>query len=180
LQVLIDGQLDHRWHGLDVRLGIGESYLLRDEAVPVADGRIETVFGLARYGRQAPGGDTEIVGTARARQRVLAPDGEPAPWLVDAAATYARYFYGDAWDPIGALQIGAELGAASDDLDGVDTATRIAGTVGWLWARSRASRYRLAGTVALEAGEIFVGASFEARYGLLDAGFVSPALYPAR
>ncbi len=54
---------------------------------------------------------------------------------------------------------------------------RSGGRIGWLWAPSRFNRFRLSASVAVEAGEIFVGANFEASYGFLDVGFIGRGAY---
>lgn len=178
LEVLRDGQLDHRMQGLDVRLGVAESYLVRDPIVPVADGRVETLLLRARYGMQATSTVNEIVGEGFGRLRVLADDGEPAPWSVGAAAAWRRYAYSDYFDPIGALEVRAEVGLSDYD-NGNAKGSRLGGGVGWIWSPSRASRYRLAANASLESGEFFLGATFEAVYGFLDVGYVGAAPYAA-
>ncbi len=177
LQILTDGQLDHRPSGLDVRLLMSEGYRLRDDLTGVPDGRVETLLLRARYGAQMTSTVQELVGEAYARKRILAGN-DPAPWAAAAAAAWRRYVYGDYDDPIGAFEIRAELGASNDDT-GNGTSARLGGGVGWLWAPSRASRLRLAATAVLEGGEMFLGATFEGTYGLLDVGFVGQGAYGA-
>jgi hypothetical protein len=172
LQVLQDGQLAQRPHGFVFWMAIGESYLVRDESLPVADGRIETVLARARYGHQQADGTRELVGEAFGRYRILAGDGDPTPWSTGVAGALRRYVYGDYADPVGALELRAELGASTDGADDDEIGTRVAGGVGWLWIPNRASRFRLSADLALESGALFVGASFEAAYGLLDVGYV--------
>jgi hypothetical protein len=187
LQVLLDGQLDHRPAGFEARIGIAESYLERDpdSAAPI-EGRQETAFARARYGRQGAGGGTELVATALARYRVLAGDGEPTPWTAELSGTWRRFFYGAAQDPIGALAFGGEIGASDDGIGDPDVdpasassiGTRLAATIGWLWAPARASRMQLGATAALESEEVFVGVTFDVAYGLLDGSFVGGAAMP--
>lgn len=172
LQVLQDGQLARRPHGFIASLQIAESYLIRDDVLPVEDGRIETVLARAVYGHQEPTGLREVVGEAFGRYRILASEDDPTPWSTGVAAALRRYTYSDYADPIGALELRAELGASSDGGDDDEIGTRIAGGVGWLWIPNRASRFRLSADVALESGALFVGATFEAAYGLLDVGYV--------
>ncbi|HTM20638.1 MAG TPA: hypothetical protein VL172_09030, partial [Kofleriaceae bacterium] len=182
LEVLRDGALDHRPSGLDVQVAVAESYLMRDDDLGADEGRAESVLVRARYGRQLASTVQELVGEASGRLRILAPDGEAAPWEVRATAAWRRYVYGDHFDPIGAFEVTAELGASDADVDGTPfagVAERIGGGVGWMWIPSRASRFRLAANAALESGELFVGASFEATYGLLDAAFVGGSAYDA-
>lgn len=179
LQILLDGQLAHRPDGLDVRVGVAESYLVRDDDAPVEDGRVETVFARARYGRQLASTTTEMVGEGFARMRVLAGDGEASPWSIGAAAAWRSYVYSDHFDPIGALELVAQLGVSDDDSDQIGLGSRIGGGVGWLWTPNRASQFRLRADVAVESGELFLGATFEATYGLLDVGFVGPSSFGA-
>ena len=176
-EILRDGQLQHRFSGLRVELLVAESYLVRDSALGALDGRAETVLAHGRFARQLAGGKRELDIEGLARYRILAPDGEPAPWALTALGVWRNYMYGRHQDPLGALEIGGELGASDYDLGG-DRALRVAGRAGWLWTLSRASRFRLAGEVRYETGELFVGALFEAAYGLLDAGWVSRSASP--
>ncbi len=186
LAVLLDGQLDHRLSGIDVRIGLGESVRFRDgEAVDagiVEEGRFESTFLIARYGLQAKSGTQELVGTAFASKRLLAEDTDPSPWSADVEVAWRKYFYSDAFDPIGALEFTGAAGASDsdidDDQDNGGIGTRVLGSVGWVWIPNRASRFALAGNVRLESGEIFVGVTFEATYGLLDTGFVAGRAVP--
>jgi hypothetical protein len=170
LQILLDGNLVSRPDGMSGAIGISETLLVRDDALDLEDGRVENVIARGRYGAQGPDGLQEIVGQAAARYRILAGD-DDAPWLVLASASYRRFLYTDAFDPIGGVEIGAEIGA-SDDGDDSSIATRIGGRVGWIFALNRASRLRIAADAALESGELFVGASIEASYGFLDVSFI--------
>lgn len=180
LEVLRDGQLVHRPSGFDLRLAVAESYLMRDDDLFLEEGRVETVLASARYGQQLSSTVQEIVGEASARLRVLAPDGALSPWSVRAAAAWRRHVYSDVFDPVGVLEISAEVGASDTDVaDGAfsGVATRIGGGVGWSWIPNRASRFRLAGNAAMESGELFVGATFEATYGLLDGVFAGASAW---
>jgi len=178
LQVLLDGQLTHRLTGLDVGLGFMESYLMRDDFLPVDEGRAETVIARARYGHQNETGERELVAEGFGRYRVFAGD-EPAPWAAGAKAELHAFFYGPNYDPIGAIEIGGELGAGNDDINDSNTGTRIAGTAGWRWTFNRASNVRVAGRAALEGGELFLGITLDGVYGFLDAGFVGASSVPA-
>ena len=184
LQILLDGQLQRRPSGLDIQLGIAESFLVRDETLPVEDGRIESLFANARFGRQSDSGENEIVGQATARYRILPEeDGgggvpDPEPWAVLGQISWRNYFYNTWSDPIGALELGVEAGASTDGFEMSDTASRLGGSIGWLFVPNRASQLRVAGQGRLESEEIFIGAVFEARYGFLDAVFVGSSAYP--
>jgi hypothetical protein len=182
LEVLRDGALVHRPDGLDVSLAVAETYAVRDDDLGADDGRAETVLVRARYGKQLASTVQELVGQGTARLRILAPDGETSPWSANATAAWRRWVYGDHFDPVGAFEITAEVGASDLDLDGTPfegSAYRVGGGVGWIWIPNRASRFRLAATGAMESGELFIGASFEATYGLLDAAFVGSSAYDA-
>lgn len=176
LQVLEDGALDHRPSGLDITFGVAESYLVRDEDIPVEDGRIESVLLSARYGRQASDGTSEIVGEGFGRYRILAPDGSESPLSIGAVGAWRRYVYSDNMDLSGALEIGGEIAASKTGAD-FNLAGRLGAFVGWQWIPSRASRFRLTANVALESEELFFGATFEATYGLLDVGYIGAGGY---
>jgi hypothetical protein len=174
LEVLRDPALDDRASGLDVQLVFAESYLVRADVAdsPLRqDGRVEELRLRAALARQLPGDTADVGGEAFARLRVLAGDGVPAPWAIGASARLRRFAYGEHLDPIGALDVTASLTASDDDLEETDLGLRIAGAVGWSVAWSRASWLRVAGDVAVDAGELFVGLSLEATYGLLDASY---------
>ncbi len=175
LQVLQDGQLSNRLKGLQVHLAIGENYLVRDEDLNLEDGRVESVISRAQYGQQNDEGDQEIRVDAFGRYRILAEDPVASPWAVAGEAHWRQYHYGDNYDPIGALDIGASVGASDDGFDGAELATRLAGSAGWLWIPSRASRFRLAGELRFESGEMFLGVVFEGQYGLIDSSYVGSA-----
>jgi hypothetical protein len=179
LQILLDGQLDRRPSGTDVQVGLAETYLVRDDLLPVEDGRIEHVFAVARHGSQIGNGAAEIVGQATARYRILPEDGDPTPWGALGSAAWRGYFYGAWSDPIGALEIAGEVGASTDGIEDVsEVATRVGGSVAWLWMPSRASRFRLAAEARHESGELFFGAVFDVRYGFLDATYVGSSAFP--
>ena len=183
LQILLDGQLQRRPSGLDIQLGVAESYLVRDDVLPVEDGRIESLFANARFGRQSQSGENEIVGLATARYRILPEEdggggvADPTPWAALGQLIWRNYFYNTWSDPVGALEIGVEAGASTDGFDMSDVASRVGGSVGWLFVPNRASQLRLAGQGRFESKELFVGAVFEVRYGFLDAVFVGSSAY---
>lgn len=185
LQILVDGQLNNRPSGFDVNLGVSESYLVRDSELTdntanVEDGRIESLFATAQVGHQSLDGSHELVGQGTARYRVLAGDGAPSPWAVNAGGAWRTYFYNRWSDPLGALELGAEAGISSDGLMDSDVGSHLSGSVGWLWSPNRASQFRLAGTARWETGELFLGAVFEASYGLLDTSYVGGAALAAQ
>jgi len=186
LQVLLDGQLDHRLRGLDIRAGAVEAFLMREEGSPSEslDGRHESLFSMARYGRQNNDALGEIVGTAFATYELGDEDaGELSPWVVDARVAWRRFFYSDAFDPIGALEFTGAAGLSNAGIDSDDpnggTASLLGASVGWRWSPARASHYRLAGSLRMETGEMFIGITFDATYGMLDTGFVGGTALPA-
>lgn len=181
LQVLADGQLNDRQRGLRVHAGIGESVLIRDsdlvDNLGVEDGRVETVSAGVSYGQQDEEGNTELRAEGFARYRILADEdaGDASPWAVLGRANWRDFHYGENLDPIGALDIGLDVGASKDGLDTSELATRIGGSVGWLWIPNRASRFRIAAETRFESSEMFLGVTFEGRYGLIDAAYVGSA-----
>lgn len=175
LQVLQDGQLNHRLSGLQVYLALGENFLMRDDDLGLEEGRVESVFSRASYGRQNLAADSELRIDAFARYRILADDTEPTPWAAEVRSHWRSFRYGPNSDPIGALDIGASAGLSTDGFDASEKATRMAGSVGWLWMPSRATRFRLAGELRYESTEIFLGVAFEGTYGFIDSGFVGAA-----
>ncbi len=179
LRILEDGQLDHRLQGWDFRMGVTESYLIRDDALNIEDGRIETAVASARYGKQTPDGTRELLGEGFVRYRLFAKEDEndPTPWAVGAAGAWRHYFYNNHFDPLGALEVAADIGMANDDLRDSRAGFRLGGRVAWIWASTRASRFRLSSNLRYESGEIFFGASIEATYGFLDVGYVGAGAY---
>lgn len=177
LQILGDGQLNHRLDGWDINGGITTSLLVRDDDLGLEEGRIENAVVRLQYGKQNDTGTQELVGDLYARYRVLSEDGEDSPFSLGAVAAWRNFRYANTYDPIGALEIAAEVALSADGNDQTNTALRIGGRVGWMWILSRASSFRLSANVALEAGELFVGATFEARYGFLDVGFIGRGAY---
>tara|TARA_R110002073_G_scaffold24260_5_gene81971 strand:+ start:13266 stop:14990 length:1725 start_codon:yes stop_codon:yes gene_type:complete len=175
LQVLSDGQLSHRKEGLQIHAGLGESVLFRDDDLGLEEGRIETVSTVASYGRQNLEGDSEVRAEGVARYRVLAEEDEASPWAALGSIHWRDYHYGKNFDPIGALDLGVNAGVSKDGLEDSELATRVGGSIGWLWIPSRASRFRVAAEGRLESSEMFLGVTFEGRYGLIDAGYVGGA-----
>ncbi len=178
MQVLLDGQLTHRLEGFDVSVGVIEGLIKRDDDLPVDDGREESAIVRARFGKQSRDGSRQLVGGAFGRYRILAGD-EAAPWSVGVRSDLHAYFYGPNLDPIGAIEIGGEVGAANDDIADSKTGTRIAGSAGWRWTYNRASSMRVAGHAAFESGELFIGLTLDGVYGFLDAGYVGGSAVPA-
>ena len=175
LEVLEDPSLARRMSGLDVHLAFGEGFLQRwrspmDEDTGLDEGRLEELLLRGRFARQV-GETSDLSATAYARYRLFPEDMAPAPWAIGAGARWRTFVYGDHFDPRGALDIGADVAAADDDLDSTDLGVRLGGEVGWTIIVSRASSIRVAGQAIFDSGEIFVGANLEASYGLLDGNF---------
>jgi hypothetical protein len=167
IKVLEDGALDDRREGWDVRVGVGETIVGRDEGDDFDLDREETAFLRAQLGRQLPG-DTELRGSGRALIRLTE---SPRYWFASADLSWRRYFYGPAWDTRGALEIGAVAAAAALGIDGLDTGTMIGGRVAWIFFPNRASFIRLSGAIDLEQDELFVGIRVDGSFGFLPRGF---------
>ena len=182
LNVLRDSWLYVRPSGLDVQLTISEGYLRRpgdeDDDVSGQRGRVEQVLAWAGYGSQLQDDKLELAGHAYGRYRLFAPDDQPSPWAVGATAGMRRFTYGDHGDPYGMFDLRGGVGVAQDDLDfngdgerDSKLALRVSGTLGFTWWLNQASGIRLGADVQADSGELFVGASLSATYGLLDATF---------
>jgi hypothetical protein len=172
LAVLRDGQLVDRQSGLDVWLGFGEGYLLREDVPGVASGRVEQALARARFGQQAQDGKSDLSATGFARLALFTGDA-PAPWALGASARVRRFAYGEHGDAIGALDLSAEVALSSDDLDDSNVGLRLGGEVGFSWVMNLASSMRVAGRVVDDAGELSIMGLVEARYGLLDGAFAT-------
>jgi hypothetical protein len=182
LNVLRDSQLLVRPSGLDLQLGVGESYLVRPGEIQDGsnnadeEGRVEQVLFSAGYGLQMADDTVEISGTSYGRLRVLAPDDprQPSPWAFGATARFRRFTYGDHGDPLGAFDLSADLRLSNDNRNAMgdnQTGLRVGGQLGFTHWINQASGIRLAATAAIDSGELFVGAQLEATYGFLDATF---------
>ncbi len=190
LTVLRDNQLALRPSGLDVQLAFGEGYLLRpgvddmDPQTPTVNerGRVEQLLISAGYGKQIAEDKAEISGTAFGRMRLFSdsenPDGsiaQPAPWAFGATGRLRRFAYGEHGDALGALDLSGTVIASSDGCTGMDCEStrglRIAGEIGFTLFMNQASGIRLAGNVAQDSGELFIGGTLTATYGLLDGSF---------
>lgn len=170
LAVLRDGQLADRLSGFDAWLGFGEGVLLREDEPDIADGRVEQLLARARFGRQASEGGSDLSAEGFGRLALFTGD-QPAPWAIGATARARRFTYGEYGDPIGAVDLGAEVALSSDDRDDSNVGLRIGGEVGFSWAVNLASTLRLSAKVTQDSGEITMIGAFEARYGLLDGAF---------
>jgi hypothetical protein len=182
LAVLRDSQLVLRPRGLDLQLGVAESYLVRPGEIgdgsSVADeeGRVEQILFAAGYGLQTAADTLEIAGRGYGRVRVLAPamPRQPSPWAVGATARIRRFAYGAHGDPLGAIDLAADLRLSNDDLSATGdnpTGLRIGGEVGYTRWLTQASGLRVSATAAFDSGELFLGAQIQATYGLLDVSF---------
>jgi len=172
LNVLRDSQLYLRPSGIDAQLVFGEGYLQRpDDPAPAESGRVEQLLASLGYGAQLDHDKLEASGNAYARLRLFAPDTQPSPWAAGVQARLRRFSYGDHGDPIGALDVSADLRLSNDDLEDSQIGQRIAGQLGFTWWINAASGFRLAASVGEDRGELFVGAELTATYGLLDGTF---------
>ena len=126
LRVLEDGQLDGRLDGWDARVGIAELASGRDN-IPDDDNfdvhREEALVARAAFGRQLAGALAELTGQLRAVYRLdTGSAAYPGYWAAEADLAWRRYFYGEAWDPRGALELGVTLRAGdrntNDDQQG--------------------------------------------------------------
>ncbi len=174
LAVLRDGQLFERPSGFDAWLGFGEGFLYREDDPDVADGRVEQLLARARFGKQTDDGLNDLSAEGFGRLALFTGDDAPSPWAIGVAARARRFTYGEYGDAIGAIDLGAELGISSDDLEATSVGVWLAAELGFSWQLNLASQVRVSATVVEDAGELsFIGA-FEARYGLLDGAFAAP------
>jgi len=182
LNVLRDSQLFLRPSGLDLQLGVGESYLVRPGDIQNGtntaneEGRVEQVLFAAGYGLQVADDTVELSGTAYGRMRVLAPDNprQPSPLAAGAMARFRKFTYGDHGDPFGAFDLTGDLAVSNDRLNAMgdnQKGLRIGGQLGFTYQLNQASGVRLAATAVLDTGELFIGAQLQATYGFLDATF---------
>jgi hypothetical protein len=176
LQVLGDGQLDHRLSGWDVRLGIGELLVGRDD-VGMEDEfdlrRQEVALAQGRYALQLAGASSELVATGRAVYRLGGDMEDPGYAAASADLAWRRYFYGEVYDPAGALEIGLTVAAADADLEADDAgASRSLGVrAGWRTFFSRASHLDVVGTLRLEADSLLLGVALSGTWGLSDVTY---------
>ncbi|MCE9573376.1 MAG: hypothetical protein K8W52_09480, partial [Deltaproteobacteria bacterium] len=171
LEVLRDGQLDDRRAGYDVQLIFGEGYLRREDDPPVDSGRVEQLILRAAYARQLSGDTSDVTADLVAKRRMFPGDMQAAPWVATAGARWRKFVYSDHAEPRGALDIGVQLGASDDDSDNTNLGFVIGGDVGWSFRPNRGSWLRLGADARLDSGEVFLGATLEASYGLLAATF---------
>ncbi|MBP6632566.1 MAG: HEAT repeat domain-containing protein [Kofleriaceae bacterium] len=168
LQVLGDGLLDRRHSGVDAYLAFGEGYLLREDDPQVDEGRVEQLLARAAYATQLPGNTAEVSGEGYARLRLFVAEGQPSPWALGATARWRKFTYTDHFDPVGAIDVAASLAVSDDGGDMSEMAFRVGGEVGFTFVPNRASALRLAASASFDSGELIVGASLGARYGLAD------------
>jgi hypothetical protein len=179
LQVLGDSALDQRLSGWDVRVGVGEIFVGRDNVAADDDfdvSRQEALLLQVTWARQL-GPDTEIVATGRGAYRLTgdAAMGQPKYLFAEADVAFRRFFYADTWDPRGALELGADAGWADLDLDADDAgqSSHLGLRGGWTWTLSRATRLSALGTLRLEGDERFLLVELRGTFAL------SPASYAA-
>ncbi|HEY0249920.1 MAG TPA: hypothetical protein VGC41_00250, partial [Kofleriaceae bacterium] len=141
------------------------------DQIGVENGRVEQVMMNAGYGTQVDDDKLELAGTAFARYRLFAADGQPAPYAAGVTAHMTRYTYGDHGDPFGMFDLTGLAQVSSDDRMNTDKGFRIEGQLGFTMLFNQASGLRLAASIAEDGGAVFVGANLTATYGLLDAVF---------
>jgi hypothetical protein len=182
LRVLEDGQLDGRLDGWDARLGVAELVAGRDNVVgdDVFDfHREEVAVARGAFGKQLPGALAEIVGQLRAVYRLGGGSQQyPGYWAAEADVAWRRYFYGDVWDPRGALELGVTVGASdrnTNEGDGDDVgASRAASLrIGYLMIFSRASRLAATTTLRYEGHDVFFGLGLSGSWALSDASYAA-------
>ncbi len=188
LRVLEDGQLDRRWDGWDVRMGVAELLVGRDnrgEGGVFEDDnfdlhREEAAVARATFARQSPGGLSELTAGLRAAYRLDdGSGGYPSYYAVEADVTWRRFFYGEAWDPRGALELGATLRGGdtntNDDMEGDEEgAGRSASLrVGYQMIASRAARLGAAATLRVEGDDLFLGIALSGTWSLADASYAA-------
>ncbi len=182
LEVLRDPSFDGRPSGIDVQVLVGEAFLMRQArygdggTVPGdacmagmtgAGCRFEMALVRARAARQI-GLNNDAFVTFDGRYQLT---GDPKPWQVEATGRWRRFAHGDHGELVGTFDVAAALLASDDGGMNSDLGARVMGEAGWTWQLNRASGIRVAAQGAYESGAIFVGASVEASYGFLDAGF---------
>jgi hypothetical protein len=179
LSVLNDTSLFLRPSGLDANVVVAEGYLKRPTDMggncDTICGRVEQVIATAGYAQQVDDDKLELSGSAFARYRLLAPMGEPSPWSAGAGAGMRRFTYGQHGDVFGVFDLRGELAISSDGsadpANPSDKALRIMGQLGFTYVLNQASGVRLAAEVAEDQGTIYLGASLQATYGLLDGTY---------
>jgi hypothetical protein len=170
LNVLRDTQLYVRPSGFDAQLTFGEGYLDRPFG-NTASGRVEQLLANAGYALQLDEDKLQVVGNAYIQARLFAPDNEPSPWAAGSSWAMTRFAYGEHGDPFGALDISANVMLSDDGGMMSQTQLRVAGELGFTYWINQAGGLRLAGQVAEDRGALFLGASLQATYGLLDGTF---------
>jgi hypothetical protein len=170
LNVLRDTQLYVRPSGFDAQLTFGEGYLDRPFD-NTASGRVEQLLANAGYALQLDEDKLQVVGNAYIQARLFAPDNEPSPWAAGSSWAMTRFAYGEHGDPFGALDISANVMLSDDGGMMSQTQLRVAGELGFTYWINQAGGLRLAGQVAEDRGALFLGASLQATYGLLDGTF---------
>jgi hypothetical protein len=170
LAVLRDGQLRDRPSGFDAWIGFGEGYLLREDTPQIANGRVEQLLARGRFGQQAIDGSTDVSAMAFGRLALFTGD-QPAPWALGVSGRARRFTYGEYGDPIGAIDVAADLGLSDDDTDATSFGLRIGGEIGFSWVMSLASSLRVSARLVDDAGKISLSGALEVRYGLLDGAF---------
>jgi hypothetical protein len=170
LNVLRDTQLYVRPSGFDAQVTFGEGYLDRPFN-NTASGRVEQLLANAGYALQLDDDKLQVTGNAYIQARLFAPDNEPSPWGAGSSWAMTRFTYGEHGDPFGALDLAANVLLSSDGEMDSRKQLRVAGELGFTYWINQAGGLRLAAQVAEDRGALFLGASLQATYGLLDGTF---------
>jgi hypothetical protein len=183
LRVLEDGQLDGRLDGWDLRVGVAELLAGRDNVVGDDQfdfHREEALVARGTFGKQLPGALAEIVAQLRAVYRLDAgSDQYPGYWAAEADLAWRHFFYGDAWDPRGALERGVPRRAGDRNTndgagDDVGASRALIVRAGYLIAFTRSSRLAATTTVRFEGKDVFVGVGLSGTWALADASYAAP------
>jgi hypothetical protein len=175
LAILRDTWLYVRPSGLDIQLVVSEGLMRRPAGAMggtvEGSGQYAQVIATAGYGRQLDDDKLELSGNAYARAIVAAPMNQASPYGLGATASMRRFTYGEHNDPFGLLDLTADVAFTNDDLMTSSKSLRITGTIGFTYLLNQASGIRLAGQIIEDNGRLFLGASLQATYGLLDGSF---------
>jgi hypothetical protein len=179
LNVLRDSWLYIRPSGLDLQLDFGEGYLTRPSTTgnnpmyptTAEQGQVQQLLASASYGQQLDSDKLELIGSAFGQANLFAPTPQGSPWAVGATATMNRYTYGEHGDPFGMFSLTGVFGLSNDGLMASNTSLHLEGDLGFTYWINQASGLTLAASLIEDGGDLFVGASLQATYGLLDGSF---------
>jgi len=181
LNVLRDSWLYQRPSGLDIQVAFGEGYLVRPGGnrydATLEQGRVEQLLAQAGYGAQVDDDKLSLTGTGYARYRLFAAAPQGSPWALGATASATRYTYGEHGDPFGSFDLTGVVELSNDGIaamngnPGSQTSLHIEGDLGFTYWLNQAGGVRLAASLAEDGGALFLGATLQATYGLLDGTY---------